>query len=247
MSVVSTTSNYGGRIGDYSQNIKQFYISANSYAQWVFAKLSNGLKVQIPINKIIPVCIPSDLYIFGNIYNFNPSDLKLKTNIKDISREKVDKLFNEVEAKEFAYKSNPNEQHFGFIAQDIEGSIPELVKTENINNISTKHIFTMEIIPFLFAKIKSLDSKIINLQNEIELLKNNNIDLQNDNNKLNYFLNLILTKCREDDDSDGEIEEYNCPLNFDEISDTISDTISNSDSSNNEYNQENLIQIDSLN
>ena len=43
MSIISTSANYGGRINDAQQNIKQFIISGASEAIWIYKRLTNGV------------------------------------------------------------------------------------------------------------------------------------------------------------------------------------------------------------
>ena len=57
MSIISTSANYGGRINDAQQNIKQFIISGASEAIWIYKRLTNGLLVQTPANQKYPVLI----------------------------------------------------------------------------------------------------------------------------------------------------------------------------------------------
>ena len=69
MSIISTSANYGGRINDAQQNIKQFIISSASEAIWIYKRLTNGLLVQTPTNQKYPVLINSDIIITGSLYN----------------------------------------------------------------------------------------------------------------------------------------------------------------------------------
>ena len=91
MSIISTSANYGGRINDAQQNIKQFIISGASEAIWIYKRLTNGLLVQTPANQKYPVLINSDIIITGSLYN--TSDERLKQNIKEITQDKMDDLF----------------------------------------------------------------------------------------------------------------------------------------------------------
>ena len=159
MSVVSTTANYGGRIDTQQGNIKQFVYST-SVAQWIYKKLHNELTVQTPAAARFPVLIPNDLIVTGSIYN--TSDMKLKENILDINKEKIDDLFT-LNPILFNYKNDITKKtHFGVLAQDVEKVFPELVENNNISGYKTVNY--QELIPVMLAKMKKM-------QDEIEELK----------------------------------------------------------------------------
>jgi len=158
MSLIGSVANYGGRQPDNFQNTKQFIESSSGQAAWVYKRLPNGMKVQTPANKIVPIYINSDLYVNGSIYN--PSDKALKDNIEDIS-ENRNNNFDNLKPKEFVYKEDPSKKHFGFIAQDMEKIYPELVKD---SDFGYKTINYIELIPLLVSKIHSMQKEIDELK-----------------------------------------------------------------------------------
>ena len=158
MSVVSTTANYGGKVADNNQNVKQFYVSG-SVVGWMYKKLSSGLTVQTPIDKNKPVLIENDLIVNGVIYN--PSDLKLKKNITEIEISKIDDLLS-LNPMHFQYLNDKtNKTHYGFIAQDVEKIYPEIIGS---SNIGYKTINYQAIIPLMLAKIKLMQEEINELK-----------------------------------------------------------------------------------
>jgi hypothetical protein len=161
MSVISTAANYGGRINDFQQNIKQFVVGGVGNATWIYKGLPDGLIVQTPSNQKIPVLISSDLIVTGSIYN--TSDIRLKDNISEISTAKMDDLFT-LNTVVFNYKNgNTKKKHYGVLAQDVEKVFPELV----LNNMSGyKTVNYQELIPLMLAKMK-------NMQEQIDELKKN--------------------------------------------------------------------------
>jgi len=163
MSVISTTANYGGRINDFQQNIKQFVVSGPSEAVWIYKRLSDGLRVQTPANTKLPLLINNDLIITGSLYN--TSDIRLKENITEISTAKLDDLFT-LNPVIFSYKNDPSKKtHYGVLAQDVEKVFPELVE----NNMSGfKTVNYQELLPLMLAKMK-------NMQEQIDELKQNDI------------------------------------------------------------------------
>ena len=157
MSALSTVANYGGRVQDNQQGIKQFYVSQVNLAFWVFKKLSNGLVVITPADQKKPVLINNDLIITGSIYN--TSDERLKENIENIEEKQIDDLFT-LNPIHFNYKTNKS-THFGFLAQDVEKVFPELVEN---NNSGYKTVNYVEMIPIMLAKMKSMQKEIDELK-----------------------------------------------------------------------------------
>jgi hypothetical protein len=155
MSVISTTANYGGRVVDNQQGVKQFYVSSGSTITWIYKKLLNGLTVQTSSDKTKPLLIDNDLIVTGSIYN--TSDLNLKKNITEIESDKIKNILI-LNPIHFEYiNDKKNKSHYGFIAQEVEKIYPELVGP---NEIGYKTVNYQEIIPLMLAKMKLMDEKI---------------------------------------------------------------------------------------
>jgi hypothetical protein len=164
MSGTSASANYGGRVVDNQQGVKQFYGSGPSTATWIYKRLTSGTVVMTPADtkKAIfinnDLVVKNDLYVDGSIYN--PSDEKLKENITFISHEQIDNLFK-INPIYFNYKYDKNKsKHFGVLAQDIEKVFPELVNVVE----NHKAVNYQELIPLMLSKMKQM-------QNEIDELK----------------------------------------------------------------------------
>jgi hypothetical protein len=158
MSVLSTSGNYGGRVQDNQQGIKQFYVGVQGVL-WIYKKLLNGLVVITPADQKKPVLINNDLIVTGSIYN--SSDERLKEDIKYITEKEMEDLFT-LNPIHFKYKKDTNKKlHYGFLAQDVEKVFPELVEN---NNDGYKTVNYQELIPIMLAKIQLM-------QNEINELK----------------------------------------------------------------------------
>jgi hypothetical protein len=163
MSIITTAANYGGRVVDNQQGVKQFYISGPSIASWIYKKLNGGLLVQTPANSKIPVLINSDVIITGSI--FNTSDQKLKDNITSIPRDHIDDIFT-LNPILFTYRNDSMcKKHYGVLAQDVEKVFPNLVK-EDITGFKTVNY--QELLPLMLAKMK-------NMQEQIDEIKQNKI------------------------------------------------------------------------
>jgi len=167
MSYISTVADYGGRVGDYHQYIKNFIIGIKKQIIWICKTFTPyGTKIFItPVDNTKPVYIDNDLYVKGNVLQL--SDRNFKKNIKIIENNKSDTILN-LEPVEFSYTLDVKQKiHFGIIAQDIEILFPELVK--NDNNI--KSVNYIEIIPLLLSIIKKHQIEIDELRNDIKYLK----------------------------------------------------------------------------
>jgi len=165
MSVVSTAANYGGRVVDNQQGVKQFFVSGPSTALWVYSRLTTGILVIAPADNKRPIFISNDLVVKKNLYVdgsiYNTSDANLKENIEPITLEQTDNLFK-INPVYFSYKADKDKsKHFGVLAQDVEKVFPELV-----NNFEKtyKTVNYQELIPIMLAKMKQM-------QNEIDQLK----------------------------------------------------------------------------
>lgn len=162
MSVISTAANYGGRVVDNQQGVKQFFVSETSLAVWVYKKLSNGIISITPGNRKRPVLIDNDLIVTGSIYN--TSDAKLKNNILPIENDKINMLLT-INPMHFEYKYEQNKKkHYGVLAQDVEKIYPELVE-ENITGYKTVNY--QEFIPIMLAKMQIMQSEIDNLKQKL--------------------------------------------------------------------------------
>jgi hypothetical protein len=170
MSIISTSANYGGKISDYQQNIKQFVVSGPSEAIWIYKRLPDGLVVQTPANQKIPVLISSDLIVTGSLYN--TSDIRLKENITEISTAKMDDLFT-LNPVVFSYKNDKTKKtHYGVLAQDVEKVFPELVE-DNMSGYKTVNY--QELLPLMLAKMKNMQEQINELKEKVNVNLKENI------------------------------------------------------------------------
>lgn len=163
MSIFNRSSgNYNGRVNNTSQgNIKQFVYSQNGVS-WVYKKGKDSI-VLTPETKRHPVYIDNDLTVTGSIYN--PSDERLKQNILNIDKEKINELFT-INPVSFNYKNDPkNNNHFGVLAQDVEKIFPDLVQNNNISGYKTVNY--QEFIPIMLAKMKQMQDEIDELKQKM--------------------------------------------------------------------------------
>jgi len=105
-----------------------------------------------------------NLTVSGDVIAFgSPSDISLKENIKPIKSalDKVQKL----QGVTFNWKKSDNlldiKEDIGFIAQDVQKVLPELVKENDNGKLSLRH---QGIVPVLLEAIKELKAEIEELK-----------------------------------------------------------------------------------
>jgi hypothetical protein len=109
----------------------------------------------------------SSLTVIGDVVAFGtPSDVSFKENIKPIENalDKVKKL----QGVTFDWKESDSilniKQDIGFIAQDVQKVLPELVRENENGKLSLRH---QGIVPILLEAIKELSDKVKELENGI--------------------------------------------------------------------------------
>jgi hypothetical protein len=161
-----TSISFSGKQPNYTAYIKSFPISPiSTNTTWTNTTLNNQ-SVLTPANATTSVYIKNDLIVGGSINN--PSDLKLKENIKELNLTLSNDLLN-IEPKQYTYKAdNEKKIHFGIIAQELEGFFPNLVTNvvlENEGKIEEHKVVNyIELIPLLIVKIKDLQNQIDELK-----------------------------------------------------------------------------------
>lgn len=174
-------ANYNARNPNTTSNIR-YFVQGRPANLWTTASYTDTSVSPSVIETVLTpssinysnVYIPGNLFVDGSI--INPSDLTLKDNIVEISAELSDAIMK-IKPTQFTFKSDIQKQiHYGFIAQEFEAHLPELVSLKpnpNINynptlnpniNPNIKAINYLEILPLLVHKVQSM-------QQEIDLLK----------------------------------------------------------------------------
>lgn len=95
-----------------------------------------------------------------------PSDFRLKTQIIPIANALAKTL--SLQGYYFEYKNEPGRKHLGFIAQEVERIIPEVVLTDS--ETSLKSMNYQELVALLVEALKDQQSQITELKNRLENL-----------------------------------------------------------------------------
>lgn len=174
----TTNANYGGKQPNETAYIKTFN-NGEDPSLWTLQRYNYKGTIKPIITpasfKTNSVYIPGDLFVDGVIVN--PSDINLKDNIIEISSELTDSLIN-LKPVQYTYKADKEEDkkiHYGFIAQELEKVLPELVvvKPDISNSDDIKAINYLEIIPLLVGKLQKMQTEIDNLKIQIQTITKN--------------------------------------------------------------------------
>jgi len=140
-----------------SYSNKTYFGHANSSATWEF---NNG-SARASISSAGLLTVANDVVAFGS-----PSDKRLKENIKPIKStlDKVEKL----QGVTFDWKESDSildiKEDIGFIAQDVQEVLPELVRENDNGKLSLRD---KGIVPVLVEAIKELKQEIEQLKKQI--------------------------------------------------------------------------------
>lgn len=139
-----------------------FYAATSSSASNELARIKGNGEL-----KVSSLSTNGPVYSFNAILtNTNPSDRNLKENIVSIGNS-MDKVMA-LNPVTFTWKSD-GAMGIGFIAQEVEEVIPELVNT---NDDGTKGIYSLEMIPYLVKALQEQQILIEDLKNRIQHLEN---------------------------------------------------------------------------
>ena len=94
------------------------------------------------------------------------SDMRLKDNVEEVSGA-VD-LVNALHPVFYNWISgeslNPGQKELGFLAQEVEAVLPQVVSTDN-TDFKTKRVAYDRIVSVLVAAVKELDARLVVLEN----------------------------------------------------------------------------------
>jgi len=145
--------------------------------------------------------VTGNFYVLGTPYNmggtgsWNVSDANLKQNIEAISGDDALQWINQLQPSSYYFDTIqyptfhfPQEKQFGFIAQDVENILPNMVQTISIplsdtmgqisDSITIKVLNYQEIIPLVTSALQDVNSKNDVVQNQVTDLQNQVINLQ---------------------------------------------------------------------
>tara|TARA_B000000477_G_C6086952_1_gene225864 strand:+ start:791 stop:1408 length:618 start_codon:yes stop_codon:yes gene_type:complete len=142
-------------IGYYDITINNNIIDNIAISESFTTKYDNNVLSGLVITN--DMSIRDEVIVKENIIafsTFTSSDIKLKKNIKNI--ENGLDVINKLHPVEFTWKKN-NKKSVGFIAQELEEVLPNLVKTDK-NNI--KAIKQDKLIPYIVDSIKNISNRL---------------------------------------------------------------------------------------
>jgi len=161
-------ANYSGK-SSHTGSAKHFVIGHHQQL-WSASKINNEGVLTPSGNIFNSVLIPKNLYVHGSI--INTSDIYLKDNITDIDINDSNNLLNLIPRTYTLKSDSKKEQHFGFIAQEVEEVLPQLVHLKPDKQYpNIKAVNYLECIPLLVHQIQHMSKEIAALK-ENAVLKN---------------------------------------------------------------------------
>ena len=147
-----------------SSYVKLFPETMSGIVNWIY-KTINGIKYITP-STINSVYLPADLVVIGTISN--PSDIKLKQNIDDLTNDFCDNILKITPKKYIFINDATKKEHYGIIAQELETIFPKLVINSSNNATQIKTINYLELIPIMISKMKMMQNQIDELNTRLE-------------------------------------------------------------------------------
>ena len=150
---INSASGYSGKMIDVQNNDSVKFSVASDGATTIATLVSNGAVYSNG----------------GTLTNSNPSDQNLKENIQSMIGGTT--IVNQLNPVSFEWKSGVGGTgtKYGFIAQEVQAIIPDIVSTDSSGTIG---IDTVSIIPFLVKSIKEQQETIEQFRAEIQIIKN---------------------------------------------------------------------------
>ena len=177
-----------------------------------YVSYSNGAGSSIVANFAIGT-EPYQFTVLGNMqangFQSN-SDRKLKTNIQPLSDvfsaidvvEKLNPVTYDFKKDEYKIMNLPSQKQFGFIAQEIQQVLPNLVQSSNTavsqdenGNLVRDQILSVnyiEVIPILTEAIQEQQKQIDDLKNQIQILSSDKTQMNDGTISLNAISTALL-------------------------------------------------------
>lgn len=114
------------------------------------------------------VVVYGNIYATGDVQGFQPSDMKLKDNIKPINNDLINAVLNELPAVEFDWNEKSGNlmgsHSHGVLAQDLQKIIPYAVGENSNGYLGVNYV---SLIPVLLAIVQRQQQQIDRLINEL--------------------------------------------------------------------------------
>ena len=118
--------------------------------------------------------VANNIVATGEITAYSSSDIRLKTNLKELKAINTLRKINTFEydwtEEALSLKTNKNKHDYGIIAQELIEIIPEAVST-NMYDKGYYGIDYVKLIPFTISAIKEVDDEVTILKNRVKELE----------------------------------------------------------------------------
>ncbi len=159
----------------YIDNYGNYYYDALIYGDFSTSQLRFNANVGISISPSTIYKLDVSGWIRATDY-YSGSDIRLKQNVRSIDGDGVIDKVRDMTVIQYNYKpefikgnTDPDAKYFGVIAQDVEKSFPDAVKTDENGY---KMVSMNALTAILLQAVKDQQKQIDELKKEVEELKN---------------------------------------------------------------------------
>ncbi len=167
---IGTANLVGSVVTGLSFNLE----NSASYASWAYRETSNasGYKQKMFLSLRSDTGVSQGLYLYTDLYMnsyeiHGASDERLKKNIKE-SEINALATINSIETYSYDWIESGKHEKVGFIAQQMETVVEELVHVEEKTNAYS--INEIGLIPYLVKAVQELSKEVMELKEEIALM-----------------------------------------------------------------------------
>jgi len=169
-------ANYGGTQPATSANVKS-YVTGSLPDTWKYTTI-NGMKMLTMASSKDSLYLSNNLTVHGdltvdgviNCISCVPSDENLKHDISEITLDEKTAIM-QLTPRKFVFNSDTLETpHYGFIAQQVEPLLPNLVIDTKASGTKSayKSVNYTEMIPLLLANMQDMQEQINELKSIIK-------------------------------------------------------------------------------
>jgi hypothetical protein len=154
---IITVKSHIPTVGYYDITITNNIVNSITISNTFYPNITNVFDGLV-INKAFSV--EKDLFVRGNITAFStnvPSDIRLKKDVINITDGLS--IINKLRPVQFKWNKT-NKDYIGFIAQEVEHILPNLVKEIEIDGGMIKVIKEDKLLPYLVDSIKNISNRL---------------------------------------------------------------------------------------
>ncbi|ELP94813.1 hypothetical protein EIN_247070 [Entamoeba invadens IP1] len=164
----SVTKSQQNEMTPQTLNYNLYAQNQNIYAPQAFDPKEDFIRIETLSSQM------KQLHIFGEIFAENGflvrSDMRSKTNITAI-KSALESIMS-LSGVTYSYKDDLNNRKYGFIAQEVEKIIPDLVTKDDTGNLSVDYL---GVLPVLLESLKQIRRNVSFTRNEKDKIINERV------------------------------------------------------------------------